>query len=127
LEERAAIVEEGAKVPREWAEGFARLCCMSPPGGTNRHEWQAALDGAGRFLDQWAGKAHALGWTASELFGLNPDAPLGRLDQRGAAYFLARREVVAVTADEITFRVDDVLQRLRRRPVTSRPGWEALA
>jgi len=32
-EERAAIVAEGADVPRAWAEGYAALCVMAPPAG----------------------------------------------------------------------------------------------
>src|SRR6266480_3401113 len=31
IEERAALVEFGANVPRRWAEGFAALCSMSQP------------------------------------------------------------------------------------------------
>jgi hypothetical protein len=82
IEERAAIVEEGAGVPREWAEGYARLCLMPPPFGVSVDRWLAVINGVGHFLDQWAGKAHALGWTAAELFGLDPVAPLIRLDRR---------------------------------------------
>jgi hypothetical protein len=36
LEERAALVEYGAGVPREWAEGFARLDLAAPPKGLRR-------------------------------------------------------------------------------------------
>jgi hypothetical protein len=33
FEERAAIIEEGAGVPRTWAEGFARLSLAHRPKG----------------------------------------------------------------------------------------------
>src|SRR5437868_6876199 len=33
LEERAALIEYGAGVPRPWAEGYAALCTMAPPSG----------------------------------------------------------------------------------------------
>jgi hypothetical protein len=86
--------------------------------------WQAVINGVGHFLDRWAGAAHALGWTAEELFGLDPVAPLVRLDQRGAAFLIAGREVVAVTADEITFRQGRSVQRLRRRPTDAAVAWD---
>jgi hypothetical protein len=63
--ERAAIVEEGAAVPREWAEAFARLCAM--PGGEPAMERQALIDRAGRFLDRFARRAAELGWLAEEV------------------------------------------------------------
>src|SRR5437762_12173838 len=40
LEERAALVEYGAGVPRSWTEGFAALCTMAPPAGFTPERWQ---------------------------------------------------------------------------------------
>src|SRR4051794_7119196 len=38
-EERAAIIDEGAGVPRTWAEGYAALCTMPPPSGFWPDRW----------------------------------------------------------------------------------------
>ena len=122
--ERAAIIEEGANVPREWAEGFAKLEAMPPPAGVDPAQWAAVVNSASRFLDQWGAKAAAHGWTAGELFGLDPNAPLNRRDRRGAAFFLAKVEVVAVTAEAITLRDGRNVLRLYRRNGFDRPAWE---
>jgi hypothetical protein len=117
LAERAAIIEEGAHVPREWAERFARLEATPAPAFVDPRQWLAVLNAAGRFLDQWGAKAAALGWTADELLSLDPVAPLARMDRRGAAFFLAGVEVVEVTAEAITVRSGGAVQRVpRRRP-----------
>jgi hypothetical protein len=114
--ERAAIIEEGAKVPREWAEAFARVEAMSAPAHVDPARWQSVVDAAGRFLDAWGAKAAAVDWTAAELFGLDPAVPLNRRDRRGAAYFLADTEVLAHTAKAVTLRVGrDELRVYRRR------------
>jgi hypothetical protein len=124
VEERAAIVEEGAKVPRKWVEGFAELEARPIPRGVDRATWLAMMDAAGRFLDQWGSAAAALGWTAGELFGPDPTAPLNRRDRRGAAFFLANAEVIAITAEAITLRVGGSVQSLRRRDGFALPAWE---
>jgi hypothetical protein len=62
FQERAAIVEYDAGVPRAWAEGLARLDSMAPPLGIHAHRWQRLVDNAGQFIDRWAAKAAALGW-----------------------------------------------------------------
>jgi hypothetical protein len=59
LAERAAVIEEGAHVPRPWAEAFARLELTRPP--------RQALDTAGRALDAWGVQAARLGWRPDEL------------------------------------------------------------
>lgn len=124
FEERAAIVQEGASVPREWAEGFATLEARPVPRGVDAAQWLAMMNAAGRFLDEWGAKAAALGWTAGELFALDPDSPMGRLDRRGAGFFLARRQVVAITATEITVKTGEAIQRVRRRSGCGAPAWE---
>ena len=124
IAERAAIIQEGAKVPADWADGFARLEALPAPRGVDGAAWLAMLDAAGRFLDEWAGKAHALGWTAGELFGLDDDAPWNRRDRRGAAFFLARAEVLAITREAITVRIGDAKQSIYRRAGMGPAAWE---
>ncbi len=87
-EERAAILEYDAGLPREWAEHFARLIVGDPPGDFSPTRWWAALDGALIFADRWGREAHRLGWDASEVFGLHSTAPAARVDCRGLAWLL---------------------------------------
>jgi hypothetical protein len=70
-EERAAIVG----VPREWAEGFARLDPDRPPAGVPLRRWQAVIDAIGTFLDRWAAEAVARGWQAADIFGADSSRP----------------------------------------------------
>ncbi len=77
-----------------------------------------------RFASEWGGKAHALDWSAAELFGLDPVAPLHRLDRRGAAFFLIDGEVVAITRELIKLNVAGANQSLHRRSGFTVPAWE---
>jgi hypothetical protein len=119
-EERAAIVEFGAGVPRAWAEGFARLHPDRPPPGVPRGRWQVFVDDAGRFLDTWATEAAASGWTAVEVFGCDRDRPWQRLDQMGLAWLIAGGRVVSISMSAA------VIQTFRRK--VGAPGrvlvWE---
>ena len=54
FDERAALIEEGAKVPRAWAEGFARLDPDRPPRDVTAKRWCEIVNGIGIFLDRWA-------------------------------------------------------------------------
>src|SRR4051812_664163 len=46
FEERAALVEYGTDVPRDWAEGLARLAVAPPPAGFSPETWWAIVDDA---------------------------------------------------------------------------------
>lgn len=88
FEERAAILEYDAGLPRTWAEHFARQLVKGPPGDFSPTRWQAAIDGALMFADQWATEAHRLGWRVEDAFGMHPTAPAARYDCRGLAWLL---------------------------------------
>jgi hypothetical protein len=75
LAERAALVEYGAGVPRAWAEGFVALVSMPAPNGFSPERWQRIIDAAGVFIDKWAARAIACGWSDLDVFGANPDRP----------------------------------------------------
>jgi hypothetical protein len=74
-EERAAIVQYDANVPREWAEGFAKLSAMLPPANVSEERWQQFIDDCGHFMDKWAGLAAQLGWKPADLFGVARPMP----------------------------------------------------
>ena len=122
FEERAAIIEFDAGLPRQeaetlaareqghpdaaslhgelvarWAseiEQLATLPTVSPDGAE-------ALERARAFIRHgWALQAVRLGWNEVELFGVCPRAPWQRLDRKGAAFGSA---VQAVTAEVVAY------------------------
>jgi hypothetical protein len=103
-EERAALVEVGARVPRAWAEGFARLDLASPAPGFSDERWRRLVDDGGRFLDQWAKEAAVLGWSPLDVFGVHPSAPAARYDAMGLVPLISGGEVVALTKTSATIR-----------------------
>src|SRR5438128_1461758 len=114
-EERAAIVAEGAGVPRAWAEGYAALCAMPPPAGFWPERWQRVIDATGAFLDRWAGEAIRCGWSDLDVFSCNQHAPTARFDCMGLVLLLDRCKVVAIDRDGADLlTVTGVPQRFRR-------------
>jgi hypothetical protein len=75
FEERVAIIEYEAGVPRPWAEGFAALHVASRPAGISPSEWWEVLDDGGRFLDRWAATAARLGWSVTDVSASTPWLP----------------------------------------------------
>jgi hypothetical protein len=116
LEERAAIIEYGAGVPRAWAEGFAALCSMPPPPGFSLARWQRIVDATGVFIDRWAPQAARLGWSDLDVFGVDPDRPGARFDCMGLVLMLDRCMIVDVDADGATLETGTSALRYRRRP-----------
>ena len=82
--ERAAVVEYDGRIPRAWAEGFARLNPDRPLGDVPPKRWLTFIDDIGRFLDSlFCAVAAALGWGPYDLFGCDRDRPFARIDQAG--------------------------------------------
>jgi hypothetical protein len=99
-EERAALLEYDAGMPRPWVEPVARLLCSGPPGDYDPVRWQKVTDATLRFLDQWAAVAYALSWQLEEIIGMDPVASAARHDRKGLALLLERgSRVVAIDAD----------------------------
>jgi hypothetical protein len=102
-EERAAIVEYDAGVPRAWAEGFARLDPNKPPIDVPPRRWLRFIDDGGRFLDSgWARQADSFGWGPLDLFGCDRERPFARIDHAGLLWLLNGRKLVALTPDTAT-------------------------
>jgi hypothetical protein len=104
FEERAALIEYGAGVPREWAEGFARLDLASPPVGFDAKRWRTLIDDGGKFLDRWGGEAARLGWSVLDLFGAHPVAPAYRYDAAGLVNLISGGDVVDIRTDRAVIR-----------------------
>ncbi len=129
--ERVAIVEHEGKIPREWAEGFARLDPDRPPGDVPLKRWQRLVDDVGRFLDSpFCAVAAALRWGPHDLFGCDRDRPYARIDQAGLLWLLNGDRLVMLAENTATIETPTgARQTWRRKP--SEPGrvlaWELTA
>jgi hypothetical protein len=94
--EREAIAIELGGVPEIYALAFAQLQAHAPPEAP-LERWHEFINDAGIFLDQWGRDAERLGWTAEDLFGLHPVAPMARYDRMGLIWLLKGERVVALT------------------------------
>jgi hypothetical protein len=74
------------------------------PEGVGEARWHEALKEGRRFVETWGSQAAIFGWTASDLFGLHPIAPLARYDAMGLIWLLRGRTVVALTETRATIR-----------------------
>ena len=118
LDERAALVEYGANIPRRWAEGFAAMASMPAPTGFSPERWARIVDATGTFLDRWAADAAKCGWSDLDLFGCDAAAPDRRFDCMGLVLLLDRWKVSGIDeagADLVTETGAPL--RYRRRPL----------
>ena len=126
FEERAALVEYGANVPREWAEGFARRALAPRPAGLSTETWWAIVEDAARFLDDWGRRAADLGWSALDVFGVSIQASRMRSEMAGLLPFIGGGTVVAISSASATIRSasGDEVVWLRRSHAGAVAVWE---
>lgn len=126
FDERAGIAEYDGGLPREWAEGLAKLCTMPPPAGYTPRRWSRLVNDAGRFADRWAAQAAGLGWSVLDVFGVNPRAPDARYDGMGLVPMLNGAEAVAILpgAARVGMGSGGELIYLRRPRVEAVAVWE---
>jgi hypothetical protein len=126
--ERVAIAEHDGKIPRAWADGYARLDPDRPPGDVPRARWRRFVDDVGLFLDSpFCAVAEALGWSPYDLFGCDRDRPFARIDQMGLLWLLNGNRVVMLTEDAATIEIPDGIRQTYKREAAG-PGqvlvWE---
>jgi hypothetical protein len=101
--ERAAIVEHDGRIPRTWAEGFARLDPDQPPADVPLKRWQRFIDDVGRFLESpFCAVAAALGWGSHDLFGADRDRAFARIDRAGLLWLLNGDKLLMLAQDAAT-------------------------
>ncbi len=93
---------------------LATLHATNPTDDDRR--WRQACSDADRFVRNWGREAVELGWTAGDLFGLHPIAPLARYDAMGLVWLLRGKRVRALSATEAVLDND---LRVRRQDVKS--------
>jgi hypothetical protein len=112
-------IEIDARVPAAipYAEALTELQDRQPQG-VGEARWHEALSDGRRFLEIWGNQAADLGWTANDLFGLHPIAPLARYDAMGLVWVLNGRPVMALSATEATLRASASTTLSFRRAVS---------
>jgi hypothetical protein len=114
--EHAALVEYDGNIPREWAEGLARLDPDRPPGDVPLKRWQRFVDDVGLFLDSpFCAVAEALGWGPHDLFGCDRDRPFARIDQAGLFWLLDGDRLIAMTETTATIETPTGARQIWRR------------
>ncbi len=126
FEERAAIVQYEAGVPRAWAEGYARLQLLPRPEVISESRWRQLIDDGGYFLDEWGTQAAQLGWDVLTTFGISRRAPEHRLDMQGLVPSLCGHRVMALTAEAATIDAGGkaklrIFRRIKRGAI---PLWD---
>jgi hypothetical protein len=119
FEEREAIVEHDGGIPRDWAEGFARLDPDHPPTGVPLRRWVRFIDDIGLFLDNGFGvKAAERGWGPLDLFGCDRERSFARIDRAGLLWLLNGDRLVDLDRHTAVIeRRTGARQTFRRRPV----------
>ncbi len=91
-------------VPEAWVQGVGDLMVAPAHPGWKEDDWRTLQEDARRFLREWAGQAHRLGWEALDLFGVHPTKPTVRFDCMGLVPLLRGRAVLAITEDSAAIR-----------------------
>ncbi len=106
-----------------WFESLERLSPEEDPcPGFRTGHWRTARASSLAFIEQFGEQAAALGWTTRELFGVDPEVGIVRVDQTGALMLTGRNNVVALTAE--TIRYDDELIYRRAPRGLAVPVWD---
>ena len=93
----ASAGDFASDIPAPYAQQL-RALQTACPAEVPRDRWRLCLDDARAFFPRLGRQAHKLGWTAADLFGLHPTAPLARHDEMGLLWMLRGQTVVDLGA-----------------------------
>ena len=111
--------------PEEWRDGFDKQISSPAPKGITSIRWQRFIQDAATFMEDWAEKAHAHGWTAVDVFGLHPLAPAHRPDAAGLVWLLSGHQIAAMSESGAIIRIsDNRTQTFHKRARAGVPAWE---
>ncbi len=102
--------------PEAWVQGVADLLAMARPASCPDAKWQALREDTYHFLRDWAARAHELGWTALDLFGVHPGKSWVRFDCMGLVPLLNGARVTALSDIEAVIEKPSGAQLTFRRP-----------
>ena len=108
-------------VPEAWTQGVADLLAMSRPASCPDAKWQALREDAYTFLRDHAARAHEVGWTGVDLFGVHRVKPWARLDVMGLVPLLRGRRITALVESWAAISAHGGSELTYRRGRQSRP------
>jgi hypothetical protein len=89
---------ERGGAPAEWHAILGELEQRNCPDWMSPERWDLLLGDAENFLSRWGHAAHAMGWTALDLYGVHPLAPTARFDVMGFLFLIQGGAVPVITA-----------------------------
>ncbi len=114
-------------VPEAWVQGVADLLAMTCPVSCPAERWKVLREDAYTFLRDHAARAHGLGWTVLDLFGVHPVKPWVRFDCMGLVPLLNGTRVAALSDIEAVIEKPSGARLTYRRcgqvPSEARPVW----
>ena len=117
-------------VPGAWVQGVADLLAMACPASCPAERWQTLREDSYRFLRDWAARAHELGWTALDLFGVHRERPWVYFDCMGLVPLLNGGKVVTLSDFEAMIEKPSgarmTFRRRARVPDETCQVWEML-
>ena len=87
-------------VPEAWVQGVADLLAMPCPASCPAERWNVLREDSYRVLRDHAARAHEMGWTALDLFGVHPEKPRERFDCMGLVPLLNGARVTSLSDTE---------------------------
>jgi hypothetical protein len=72
----------------EWRRNLVLLATRAQPSELPEARWQRAIRDGLALLDTWGDRLTDCGWTAEDLFGMDPVAPWHRVDALGLVLLL---------------------------------------
>ena len=87
-----------------WSAGVATLIEGRVPPGIGRVEWLHLVRDAGQLMRLWGHDLHAAGWSACDVFGVEPNLSHRRVDRLGLVAFIGGGEVEAIDRDTAVTR-----------------------
>lgn len=113
------------EAPIDWKEGYDALNSTPGPQTISESRWHQLLQDATTFMCCWSGKAHVLGWSTLEVFGVHPLAPVYRPDSAGLVWLLNGHEIAAMMPDKAIIRTLSGSSLTHLRGITGAvPVWE---
>ncbi|MDH2402020.1 hypothetical protein QCM77_18945 [Bradyrhizobium sp. SSUT18] len=100
----AGVEDDGERggAPSEWHAILGELEQRNCPDWMSPERWDFLLGDAESFLSRWGRAAHAMGWTALDLYGVHPFAPASRFDAMGFLFLVQGGSVPVITAHSAT-------------------------
>ena len=124
--ERVVLLHCPPGVPEAWVQGVADLLAVARPASCPPGRWQTLRADAYHFLRDHAARAHGLGWTALDLFGVHRVKPWARLDVMGLVPLLQGRRITALSESRAEFRDHGGGELTYRRARAPRPAGGCL-